>query len=136
MSDRGKASSSCGLSRMKLDDQKAGMKGLDKEKINQIILEASKGSKFYENERKKEKQTEERLKSLKERLSKLTDGDKKRALNKVDKIIEEMEEMRDMSRTIVHVDMDMFYAAVEMRNNPLLRDKSVTVGGNSMLIDW
>lgn len=31
------------VSRMALNDNKAGMEGLDKEKINQIIYEASKG---------------------------------------------------------------------------------------------
>jgi len=31
------------MNRMRLNDNKAGMDGLDKEKINQIILEASKG---------------------------------------------------------------------------------------------
>ena len=34
---------------------------------------------------------------------------------------EECASHRDLSRTIVHVDMDMFYAAVEMRDNPKLR---------------
>lgn len=33
----------------------------------------------------------------------------------------ELEAERDLSHTIVHVDMDMFYAAVEMRDNPTLR---------------
>lgn len=32
-----------GVTRMGLNDNKAGMKGLDKERINQIIFEASKG---------------------------------------------------------------------------------------------
>lgn len=31
------------MNRMRLNDNKAGMDGLDKEKINQVILEASKG---------------------------------------------------------------------------------------------
>lgn len=34
-------------------------------------------------------------------------------------------------RKIIHVDMDCFYAAVEMRDNPQLRDVPITVGGNS-----
>ena len=41
---------------------------------------------------------------------------------------------RDLSRSIVHVDMDMFYAAVEMRDNPELKDKPMAVGGNDMLV--
>ena len=49
------------------------------------------------------------------------------------KILEETEQTRRLSRVWVHFDMDMFYAAVEMRENPSLRDKPMAVGSNSML---
>ncbi|MFM2486339.1 DNA polymerase IV [Celerinatantimonas yamalensis] len=34
-------------------------------------------------------------------------------------------------RKIIHIDMDCFYAAVEMRENPTLRDKPIAIGGSS-----
>jgi nucleotidyltransferase/DNA polymerase involved in DNA repair len=34
----------------------------------------------------------------------------------------------DVSRTWVHIDMDMFYAAIEIRDRPDLEDKPVAVG--------
>lgn len=79
------------ISRMALNDNKAGMDGLDKEKINKIIHEASKGlgknyifscnsrkliyltgSKFYQNELRKEKQLEDRVKRQQSQLAKFT----------------------------------------------------------------
>ena len=34
-------------------------------------------------------------------------------------------------RKIIHIDMDCFYAAIEIRDNPLLNDKPVAVGGSA-----
>ena len=36
-----------------------------------------------------------------------------------------------MPRTIIHIDMDCFYAAVEMRDDPALRKVPLAVGGTS-----
>lgn len=46
----------------------------------------------------------------------------------------ELEKERDLSRYAVHVDMDAFYAAVEMRDDPSLRSIPMAVGSNSMLV--
>lgn len=35
------------------------------------------------------------------------------------------------SRKIIHIDMDCFYAAIEIRDNPTLKEKPVAVGGSS-----
>ena len=35
------------------------------------------------------------------------------------------------TRKIIHIDMDCFYAAIEMRDNPSLRDKPIAVGGTA-----
>lgn len=53
---------------------------------------------------------------------------------KVDRFAMELEQSRDLSNTIVHIDMDAFYAAVEMRDNPELRDKPIAVGSRNMLV--
>ena len=36
----------------------------------------------------------------------------------------------NISRKIIHIDMDAFYASVEMRDNPNIRDKAVLIGGD------
>lgn len=42
-----------------------------------------------------------------------------------------MENVKALSRKIIHIDMDCYYAAVEMRENPELKDKPIAVGGDS-----
>ncbi|XP_042562972.1 DNA polymerase kappa-like, partial [Clupea harengus] len=121
------------LSRMGLNDNKAGMEGLDREKINKIILESSKGSKFYENELKKERQLNQRIEKMMEQKAKITEQHLGKAQAQVDKMTSELERRRKLGRMIVHVDMDAFYAAVEMRDCPELKDKPMAVGSMGML---
>lgn len=52
----------------------------------------------------------------------------------MDKLACELESRRKLVRVIVHVDMDAFYAAVEMRDCPELKDKPMAVGSMSMLV--
>ncbi|XP_053444449.1 DNA polymerase kappa isoform X2 [Nycticebus coucang] len=121
------------LLRMGLNDNKAGMEGLDKEKINKIIMEATKGSRFYVNELKKEKQVNQRIENMIQQKAKITSQQLWKAQVQVDRFAMELEQSRDLNNTIVHIDMDAFYAAVEMRDNPELKDKPIAVGSVSML---
>ncbi|NXN72974.1 POLK polymerase, partial [Himantopus himantopus] len=121
------------LLRMGLNDNKAGMQGLDKDKINKIIMEATKGSRFYENELKKDQQVNQRIEKMMQLKEKITTQQLLKAQLQVDKLVIELEQSRNLSSTIVHIDMDAFYAAVEMRDNPELKEKPIAVGSMSML---
>ncbi|KAJ8005727.1 hypothetical protein DPEC_G00120910 [Dallia pectoralis] len=121
------------LSRMALNDNKAGMEGLDRDKINKIIMDSSKGSRFYENELKKEQQVNQRIEKMMQQKANINEQQLSKAQAQVEKLTTDLERGRDLSRVIVHVDMDAFYAAVEMRDCPDLKDKPMAVGTRSML---
>ena len=122
------------LPRVGLNTHKAGMEGLDKAKINQIIVEASKGSKYYQNELRKDEEVMRRVDHMLQQLQMCTASQRAAALKVADKEVEQLELSRDLSHVIVHVDMDAFYASVEMRDNPQWKDIPMAVGSNSMLV--
>ncbi|KAI0705092.1 hypothetical protein C8T65DRAFT_653194, partial [Cerioporus squamosus] len=107
---------------------KAGL-AKDQTEINRIIAEASKGSKFYENEKRKDKDLTERIECLLKHRDEVTKGvDLAKVEQGVDKLIAQLEAHRDLSQIIVHVDMDAFYASVELLDNPDLASKPFAVG--------
>ncbi|KAL0356919.1 UNVERIFIED_CONTAM: DNA polymerase kappa [Sesamum calycinum] len=111
---------------------KAGMEGVDKEKVQRIVYEMSKGSKYFENEEKKETYMKQKIESMRAQLAKLTAVDISRYQKFADKRIVELEATRDLSRIWLHVDM-AFYAAVETLSDPSLKGKPMAVGSMSMI---
>lgn len=55
-----------------LNDSKAGMDGLDLDKINKIITENSEGSKFYEHKRKRKERLEQKAEEVRQQYEKLS----------------------------------------------------------------
>jgi DNA polymerase kappa len=96
--------------------------------VSEIIYNASKGSKFFNNEEVRDKiltQKIERILAKKAQLEKL---DLSSDLRRADDYISELERSRDLSQTIVHIDCDAFYAAVEELDRPELKKVPFAVG--------
>ncbi|THF94316.1 hypothetical protein TEA_004368 [Camellia sinensis var. sinensis] len=112
---------------------KAGMEGVDKEKVQRIVYEMSKGSKYFENEERKEAFIKQKIENMQAQCAKLTAAEISHYQKVADKRILELEATRDLTRIWLHVDMDAFYAAVETLSNPSLKGKPMAVGGMSMI---
>ena len=115
--------------------EKSGMKDIDHEKIDKIIYETTKNTRFY-------KRNEEDLNNLKEDVSliekKLENFHKNEILyNQIKQLansrLEFLKKQRRFDKIWFHIDMDMFYAAVEIRDNPALKDLPIAIGNMSMI---
>ena len=116
--------------------EKAGMQGINREKIDQIIYEASKDSEFYKHQQERSKEIEVKVHSMKNEINigKSRGPSYIRSLtDEINKILTSIESERITSETWIHIDMDMFYASVEIRDDPSLADKPIAVGDNSMI---
>ncbi|KAF8019917.1 hypothetical protein BT93_G0569 [Corymbia citriodora subsp. variegata] len=112
---------------------KAGMEGVDKEKVQRVVYEMSKGSKYFENEERKEAFIRQKIERMRARSAKLTAAELAHYQTVADKRILELEATRDLSKVWLHVDMDAFYAAVETLSDPSLKGRPMAVGGMSMI---
>ncbi|KAG2188881.1 hypothetical protein INT44_004021 [Umbelopsis vinacea] len=117
----------------------AGMDSVDKAKVNEIIYEVSKGSSFFENERKKDNAVTGRINALLSKYERIKNDVLSEEFIIVDNMIEELEDERDLNQCIVHIDMDAFYASVEELDQPHLKTVPMVsfafqaVGGIGML---
>lgn len=107
---------------------KSGQDNVDQQKVSEIIYNASKGSRFFTNEENKDKNLTIKINRILAKKRQLDKLDLKHDLRKADDYIAELELSRDLSQTIVHIDCDAFYAAVEELDRPELKDVPFAVG--------
>lgn len=102
------------------NEYKAGLDNLDKERINKIIQEASKNSPYYAHQQNRQKNVDLKIAKYKAVLHNATETERKTAMQAAKLAIAELESERILNRIMVHFDMDMFFAAVEIKKNPQL----------------
>lgn len=95
------------------------------------------GSSFYENQKRKHEAVSRRIAHLlrkrDERWTAASAAQKEAIVRHVDRMAADLECDRTLSRTFLHCDMDMFYAAVELQRQPSLRGQCFAVGHGVLL---
>lgn len=101
-------------------DDKAGLEKVDVDRVNQIIYENSKDSRFFQNEARKNQRIEQQVQQLQAKYQQLLLHQHQMKQNGmeatitttahhlweiIDKDVQQMEQHRDLTRTFFHVDM-------------------------------
>ncbi|KAH0848030.1 hypothetical protein AYO21_03606 [Fonsecaea monophora] len=107
---------------------KAGQDAVDQKKVSEIIYEASKGSKFFNNEEVRDRNLTLKIERIIKQKAQLEKLDLKTDLRRADDYITSLEVARDLSQYVVHIDCDAFYAAVEEIDRPELKNVPMAVG--------
>ena len=107
---------------------KAGQDKVDQQKVAEIIFNASKGSKFFANEQARDRALSDKISRLLRRREDLLKTDLANSIRKADEYMASLELGRDLTQTIVHMDCDAFYAAVEELDRPDLKNVPFAVG--------
>ena len=112
---------------------KAGMEGVDREKIKRLVHEYSKGSSFLAEQERRDAKVAERVAEQRRRLERLGDAEIAAAARRADSVLAKLDAERDLSRTWSCVDMDAFFAACEELDDPSLKGIPFAVGGVGMI---
>lgn len=108
------------------------MESIDKDKQAQIIYEMSKGSLFFKRQLEQDEKVNQKVSAMKQKLLSMTVTQKQSYIKiSADRRLE-IEKLRSFERICCVLDMDMFFAAVEIRDQPHLKDLPVAVGGESL----
>ncbi|GAA5839368.1 hypothetical protein JCM9279_005919 [Rhodotorula babjevae] len=119
-----------GPSDLKAGVGKGGARTTDE--IAQITYDASKGSKYFFDQKRRDEAVQVKVVRLQGHLARellTASGDEE---YKVDAILDELKEKRDLSRVIALIDADMFYGACHVREDPSLKGKAFGVGGGML----
>jgi DNA polymerase kappa len=124
------------VGRLAFDASKAGLERVDKAHVERVIRAATANSAFCRSEQRKEAERAVRHHALvkKQRaFHRLPLAEQHVWAAKAEAVQAELEATRDFSRSFIHIDLDMFYAAVEEKYNPSLRERPFAVGSFAML---
>ena len=114
---------------------KAGLEKVDKEYVNKVITDASKDSAYYRNQQYRLRAIKNKIRRFKYRIKQYKANTQlwNKVYHEVQRRLMWFKNERSFKRTWIHVDMDMFYAAVEIKDNPNFANIPLAVGEKGMV---
>ncbi len=113
---------------------KSGMKEENAASVASRIYDMSKGSAYTKRAEEQDSMLNMRIEKMRKALKEITPAELRTAEANVNHLAQKWESNeRCLERPVVVVDLDMFYAAVELRDRPELNDKPVAIGSTGMI---
>lgn len=118
---------------------KAGMDGIDRQRIDEIILRESSNTKYFLQQQRRDDKVNQRIDTYKRRIQQAQaqaqdcSYNSASVLAEIDKRLLDWQRKQPSRTTCVVVDMDMFYMACELLDKPHLQNVPACVGSGIIL---
>lgn len=110
------------------DENKAGL-AAPAEEVREKIMSISKGSKYFEQQQKRSTRADKQILQMKNKLKHTSESERHFAEMQVENYLQNLEKLRDYSKTYLHADLDSFFASCEALRDPSLVGTAFAVGG-------